>query len=306
MQQKLKSSVSPPGKTKMGFFNFLGRQEVDLQTFEKELTSLNSRVQKTQSRIAGLRKTKLSVSSCVTSYVATFYILWMSYKIFTIKSGSSYQISWISLLYKAILSHTSISIGVPILAVCMRFLFEYLFDQIIKRQEHTLRSYLNLRRSKLAELKKKTNFDATQGMIDRFDSSNSLGQEKPASSINNSVTQSLKPESPRVSSKTQSKDTPDLQTKSSPTQSRRTLQDRLLDYIIGSDHNESVENRYALICERCFTHNGLASPNCVDPTKVLFICRSCGCLNGQKMLKDKSFETSGAAELKTTTRKPTM
>lgn len=288
----------------MGLFNFLGKQDFDLQTFEKELTSLSTRVQKTQSRIAGLRKTKLSVNNCVTYYVATFYILWMSYKIFMIKTGSPNQMSWIVLLYKAILSHTSFSIGFPILAVCMRYLLDHLFDQTIKRQEHILRSSLEVRRSKLTELKKKTNFDATQGIIDRFDSSTSLGQEKPALSTNSAVIQSQKPRSPGVSSKIPGQDTPESQTKPSQTQSRRTLQDRLLDYIIGSDHNESVENRYALICERCFTHNGLAPPNCVDPAKVLFICRRCGCLNGQKVFNDKSEEGS-ATKLDTTPRKAT-
>lgn len=60
----------------------------------------------------------------------------------------------------------------------------------------------------------------------------------------------------------------------------KSLQDRLLDYIIGSDHNESVESRYALICAHCYTHNGLAPPGCTDPHSVTYICRHCGYING--------------------------
>lgn len=60
----------------------------------------------------------------------------------------------------------------------------------------------------------------------------------------------------------------------------KSIQDRLLDFIIGSDHNESVESRYALICANCYTHNGLAPPGCSDPHTVTYICRQCGYING--------------------------
>lgn len=70
--------------------------------------------------------------------------------------------------------------------------------------------------------------------------------------------------------------------RSSPVQGpvHKSLQDRLLDYIIGSEHNESVESRYALICSNCYTHNGLAPPGCTDPHTVTYICRQCGYING--------------------------
>ena len=60
---------------------------------------------------------------------------------------------------------------------------------------------------------------------------------------------------------------------------KKTLQDRILDFIIGSEHNEAVESRYALICARCYTHNGLAPPGSTDPSTMVYICRNCSFMN---------------------------
>lgn len=76
---------------------------------------------------------------------------------------------------------------------------------------------------------------------------------------------------------------------------QRTIQDRLLDILIGSDNSESVENRYALICFNCFAHNGLAPPHTEDPADVKFQCWKCGAMNGKGMLfeqPDMKFDSS--------------
>lgn len=63
----------------------------------------------------------------------------------------------------------------------------------------------------------------------------------------------------------------------------KTVQDRILDLLIGSSGSEAVEDRYALICNMCFTHNGLAPPNTADPASVKYVCRKCGHMNGVKL-----------------------
>lgn len=64
-------------------------------------------------------------------------------------------------------------------------------------------------------------------------------------------------------------------------QSKKGFHDRILDLIIGSEHNETVESRYALICARCYTHNGLAPPGCTDPFSIVYFCRNCSFMNGK-------------------------
>ncbi|KAK0397728.1 hypothetical protein QR680_002240 [Steinernema hermaphroditum] len=49
--------------------------------------------------------------------------------------------------------------------------------------------------------------------------------------------------------------------------------DRLLDYMCG----DGVNKRYALICQRCFTHNGMAHADEAD--NVAYHCYKCGLFN---------------------------
>lgn len=58
---------------------------------------------------------------------------------------------------------------------------------------------------------------------------------------------------------------------------RRTWMDRILDVLIGEDET-SPQNRYALICKNCGTHNGLAAFG-EQPEDVIYRCPVCGKTN---------------------------
>lgn len=75
---------------------------------------------------------------------------------------------------------------------------------------------------------------------------------------------------------------------SSPAPQSRTLQDRILDYIIGSENNESIENRFALICSKCYHHNGLAPPGSSNPQEIIYICPYCGLINGDASKREET------------------
>ncbi|KIM20854.1 hypothetical protein M408DRAFT_30053 [Serendipita vermifera MAFF 305830] len=60
----------------------------------------------------------------------------------------------------------------------------------------------------------------------------------------------------------------------------RRWYDRLADAVLGEDGDSTpggAQNKYALICKKCFTHNGLVRESEVDETQ--FICMKCGFLN---------------------------
>lgn len=57
----------------------------------------------------------------------------------------------------------------------------------------------------------------------------------------------------------------------------RTWVDRVLDLIVGDESNAS---KYALICEKCFTHNGLALPE--EFESVQYSCPKCGHFNAKR------------------------
>lgn len=79
--------------------------------------------------------------------------------------------------------------------------------------------------------------------------------------------------------------------------SKKGFHDRILDLIIGSEHNETVESRYALICARCYTHNGLAPPGCTDPFSIVYFCRNCSFMNGKVEDRAHKVAVSSSEEL---------
>lgn len=79
---------------------------------------------------------------------------------------------------------------------------------------------------------------------------------------------------------------------------RKQWYDRLADAILGDDDSSagSVAARYALICQRCFVHNGLVKESAWESTRTSylaatmlmliqvycapeFVCRNCGYFN---------------------------
>ena len=53
----------------------------------------------------------------------------------------------------------------------------------------------------------------------------------------------------------------------------RSLLDKFVDYIL----NDGPNNRFALICRRCHSHNGLVMKEDIG---VVYLCRVCGARNG--------------------------
>lgn len=69
--------------------------------------------------------------------------------------------------------------------------------------------------------------------------------------------------------------------------------DRILDMIVGEDEY-SPKSRYALICESCRNHNGLAQPGEL-PQYVVYICPHCGHRNGIENTKKRTKHQSSSA-----------
>ena len=60
----------------------------------------------------------------------------------------------------------------------------------------------------------------------------------------------------------------------------RSAVDKVIDFALGDGPN----NRYALICQSCFTHNGLVKED--DLASVRYRCVMCNFINGQKLPSD--------------------
>jgi len=148
---------------------------------------------------------------------------------------------------------------------------------------------------KLEELKEKSDYYTTQQLLQRYDSKSSpraAPEKVPSPPIEHSssyVRQRIPLPPPPTFPLDQpppqinipqfhpSAFTPPPTSPASPPAPKGVF-DRLLDLLVGEDET-SPEHRYALICSRCRTHNGLAPPG-ETALQVGYICARCGQWNG--------------------------
>jgi hypothetical protein len=129
------------------------------------------------------------------------------------------------------------------------------------------------------ELKKKTSYYLTKGLIERYETptkttnnpddelrkrlKNNAGQKSiqtPTKAMIHTPQQSFNSNRPVPFHPVQQTPTPrpnPLPSQNQPS-TERTWLDRLMDALVGEE--EGPERRYALICEKCFAHNGLVRP----------------------------------------------
>lgn len=79
-----------------------------------------------------------------------------------------------------------------------------------------------------------------------------------------------------------------------PDSDKKSILTKFFDILVGTDEL-SPNNRYALVCINCFTHNGLAPPRFL-PNKVKYRCFKCGTLNNPDAgnISNISSPTSGS------------
>jgi hypothetical protein len=168
---------------------------------------------------------------------------------------------------------------------------------------------------KVEELKKKTSYYLTKGLIERYETPTKIStknEDELRKRIGNTaVPQNLQtptkpivgtPQQPYNSNRAVSQ-TPQRQPTIRPpnpvpsqnqSSTERTWLDRLMDAIVGEE--EGPERRYALICEKCFAHNGLVKPeeyvDASNTSLLEFRCLKCEHLTVKQKVGDKSkFET---------------
>jgi hypothetical protein len=122
---------------------------------------------------------------------------------------------------------------------------------------------------KVEELKKKTSYYMTKGLIERYDTPTKEDQElrKRKTVTNTPVNKTTMNQTPQrpvpVMNVTPQPNPIPQRPMSRPVQVprapvERSWVDRLMDAIVGEE--EGPERKFALICEKCFAHNGLVRP----------------------------------------------
>lgn len=319
----------------MGVFDLFRSKGFDPDTYERELTSLNKEINSIliqKRRIDQQRKLvvfKARFMASILFLLIGYYNYFMAPpavgKNFIqrfVRSQTRYQL----LFY--------IVYPVVTYAVIRGLIFFYTF--LYKKKEKQLDTLRKKLKKKIDDLKKITNFETTNNLLTKY---GTVVGDGSASGASQAATQAKnRKQGPRTAtinapvtnkgSKNAANDPKNgpfpgpgnapvnhlgngpILPPSAPLGpqsgklSPRPVSDRLLDLLIGSDNNESVEDRYALICRNCFSHNGLAPPGSKDPFSVVYLCPKCGFINGDEKKvnglkaekdkeQDKALEKSG-------------
>lgn len=178
----------------------------------------------------------------------------------------------------------------PVTIYYLNRAFKALAARFIKHREAQLKALQEQQHRQLEALKEATGYYRTKTLIEKFEDapkkqqpSKSQSPKKPEDGkdlpgIKHRPIPSKNP-SPRPASPKPQLPAPQpaLPVPLLPGYKSPTWMDRLLDAIIGDD---SRNQKFALICQRCFNHNGLAPVNATGTFR--YRCPNCAFMNAQQ------------------------
>jgi len=177
----------------------------------------------------------------------------------------------------------------PIVILFTRRIVQIWYTRIGDAEEKTLVALHKQRSDRIEEIKKKTNYYTTRNLLERYDDSPSSARGSPQSPASPVARQPARPATQPPAQGTPPQQTPQkLISKealsSMPQQpippARKQWYDKLADAILGDEDANSpsgAASRYALICQKCFAHNGLVKESVWMDTQ--YACPKCGHFN---------------------------
>ncbi|KAJ3916487.1 hypothetical protein F5877DRAFT_91728 [Lentinula edodes] len=291
---------------------FFKQKEEDYDTI---LSTLANNIRKRQQQLSAIRLRERRATLLVTLYTLAVWVAYVSLW-YTDFLPNIPEIRWRSTCR---FGTYSVRIGLPtlfqkIIIGLSRILFTRRIVQIWysrkgDAEERTLQQLLKQQREKVEEIKKKTNYYSTRELLQRYDESSpaatplqqrSALPSQPPQPSQPPVTPQRKVFPPNNGSVTRSTVSPALmQQLNSPIQStppeppRKQWLDKIVDVVLGDDDSA----RFALICEKCFSHNGLVKESVWEDTQ--YVCPKCKHFNPSKRSKKLSASPNSPSSVST-------
>ncbi|CAK7914206.1 hypothetical protein CAAN3_15S03598 [[Candida] anglica] len=296
---------------------FKTKKAFDATIFEQELDFLAEQINDSHNQQLKLDVSRRKIESTFIEITGLVYFLVLAYMYYTTSGWNTSVSRWRNFGSNQSYERWAFLVGYPLVLILIVKLMSRFFAALKRRQKARHVSLKKQRDAKIEQMKKETNYNSIHNVLNKYgggdkaidnsrspsvavskpvpsDGANSTGlthaQQEIQRQMRSQQLRSNPQPKPKQSQQQQQQHSGSVQSPSPikpspqavpPTPRTRTFQDRVLDLIIGSENNESIENRFALICVRCNRHNGLAPPGCTHPWKVRYICPQCGYTNGQ-------------------------
>lgn len=262
------------------------------EDYENVLANLVSEIQTRQTKLSEIRLRERRSSLLATLYTLAAWVVYV---------GLWFQ-RWLP--WRDPIGIIPVVLG-PILILFSRRIVQVWYNRKGNAEEKTLKELQKKRRTIVEDIKKKTNYYSTRNLIERYDENSPATtpsrppriqqppsqpqQPKPVLTPKQSPLLQQQPQQPSASPSAG----PRLLVPPQPiaavpshlyaspiypsTPPRKQWYDKLADAILGDEDASSPATRYALICQRCFTHNGLVKEGAWEDTQ--FRCMKCQYLN---------------------------
>ncbi|KAJ3515675.1 hypothetical protein NLJ89_g1599 [Agrocybe chaxingu] len=267
------------------------------EDYETVLSNLASDIQKRQVHLSEIRLRERRSTLLVTLYTlaawAAYVSIWYLDALPSFQRGGYIRNANVERAVKGF----PVIIG-PIVVLFIRRVVQIWYKRKGDAEERSLKDLMKIRRDKVEEIKKKTNYYSTRDLLQRYDEAPSATPGRPR--VPGGPGQPS-PSTPQRPASVPSNGNPLLQTPGpsaalqahlSPVTPnypiappRKQWYDKLADAILGDDDSSvaSPSSRYALICERCFNHNGLVKESMWEDAQ--YVCPKCGHFNASARLK---------------------
>ncbi|KAI0266251.1 hypothetical protein BC834DRAFT_876236 [Gloeopeniophorella convolvens] len=272
----------------MGFLGWFRKKEPE--DFGQVLAALARDIQKRETRLNEIRLRERRATLLVTLYTfagwGVYVALWYAK---LLPQMSKHRAN--SQVEKAIKGLPAI-VG-PIIILFTRRIVQFWYNRKGNAEEKSLEELKIERRNKVEEYKKKTNYYETRDLLERYED----GPAKTPARPGNGLSPRIQPQVPLTPQQRQLAAPPNTpanprtpispglqrQLAATPLQPlpppRKLWYDKLADALLGDDESSvnPAASRYALICQKCFTHNGLAKEDMWEDAQ--YVCPKCGHFN---------------------------
>ena len=153
----------------MGVFSIFGSKEsFDPNVFEKELTSITEKINTNKQQISKLQQRQKYVRRSLSRYFIIIYLCIFGYCYATIPSSTigKNRVQWF--IRGQTRQHLLVLIGYPLFSVLTLRAVSYIFQFFINNKQSYLKSLQNKHKEKIEELKKITNFNKTNELINKY------------------------------------------------------------------------------------------------------------------------------------------
>ncbi|KAH7096809.1 hypothetical protein BKA62DRAFT_718528 [Auriculariales sp. MPI-PUGE-AT-0066] len=249
------------------------------ENYEALLSNIASDIADRRARLADIRQRQRR---------ATFWL--------TVYAGSTWVV-YVALWYVRLLPNAHPVLVGPILILFARRIMEAWYTRIGNAEEATLK--------KLIDIKKKTNYYSTRNLLERYDETGTPKKPNvpppgPGAPSPGQIKVLIPPQRPGQALPQTAYSLSPVQQPVTPP--KRQWYDRFVDVVLGED-TEGGSGKYALICSRCFAHNGLVKEEIWNKTK--YTCPKCGFFNDAPAAKG-SHSASASDGLSSSVSSPTL